>query len=52
MRQVPLPGPQVEGWPILSGDGEHVLFFRDAEGGKSTECLDLRHQRGQCPEAG
>jgi len=32
MRQVPLPGTQVEGWPILSGDGEHVLFFKDEQG--------------------
>jgi len=32
MRQVPLPESQIEGWPILSGDGEHVLFFREAQG--------------------
>jgi hypothetical protein len=33
MRQVPLPGPHIDGWPILSGDGEHVLFFTDPEEG-------------------
>jgi Tol biopolymer transport system component len=32
MRQVPLPGSQLEGWPILSGDGEHVLYFTAAQG--------------------
>jgi len=32
MRQVPLPGTEVEGWPILSGDGEHVLFFEHEQG--------------------
>jgi Tol biopolymer transport system component len=33
MRQVPLPGSPVEGWPILSGDGDHILFFTDPEDG-------------------
>jgi Tol biopolymer transport system component len=32
IRQVPLPGSHVEGWPILSGDGEHVLFFTEEQG--------------------
>ncbi|MBT8397562.1 MAG: hypothetical protein HKO65_10400 [Gemmatimonadetes bacterium] len=32
IRQVPLPGSGVEGWPILSGDGENVLFFREVQG--------------------
>ncbi len=32
IRQVPLPGSHVEGWPILSGNGEHVLFFTEEQG--------------------
>ncbi|MFH1766288.1 MAG: hypothetical protein ABIF09_19060 [Gemmatimonadota bacterium] len=43
MRQVPLPGPPVEGWPILSGDGEHVLFFKDPqEGPREAWVYDIR----------
>jgi Tol biopolymer transport system component len=32
MRQVPLPASPAEGWPVLSGDGEHVLYFTEARG--------------------
>ncbi|TFH65579.1 MAG: hypothetical protein E4G90_06005 [Gemmatimonadales bacterium] len=43
MRQVPLPGSPVEGWPILSGDGEHVLFFTDPqEGPREAWVYDIR----------
>ena len=31
MRQVPLPESHTGEWPILSGDGEHVLFLTDGQ---------------------
>lgn len=43
MRQVPLPASPVEGWPILSGDGEHVLFFKGPqEAPREAWVYDLR----------
>jgi Tol biopolymer transport system component len=49
MRQVPLPDPYVEGWPILSGDGEHILFrtYEQEESERSVWVYDIPEDRAR-----